>query len=333
MAAQHEGLFTQRDSARAAAALGSITRTTAKSTGFAILADRPSHIERDGINGFEQALATILILAMLVVTGATWALVPAVGATLAILGTYFVARRAAAFRNAPLRLSTFFSLLGERIPLWWTLSSIGLIAAAALHRSIVLAWIPSWVRDTSYNVASLAIVVNFALAIWLGIKAVSNHRSALAEQAATEAALAHMLGGTPRSLFEPSPQTGQRAAAWSYARGGHLIVQPQANIDLASAGDRLAQTALGQRFEVVEADWERILLAPISDETLERQRQRAASGGLIEGQHDLVRDDADPVEITPTFEVSDDDPWGNEPVAAPATETADPFAFGEEDWK
>lgn len=331
--AQHEGLYNQRDIARAGATIGALTRTTAKSTGFAILADRPGHIERDGINGFEQVLATILILVMLVVTGATWALVPAVGAALSILGVYFVARRAAAFGNAPLRLGTFFSLLGERIPLWWTLSSVGLIAAAALHRSVVLAWIPAWVRDTSYSLASLAIIVNFALAIWLGIKAVGNHRRALAEQSATEAALAHMLGGTHRSLFEPSPQTGQRAAAWSYARGGHLIVQPQANVDLASVSDRLAQTALGQRFEVVEADWERILLAPISEETLERQRQRAASGGLIEGQHDLVRDDADPVEVAQAFEVSDDDPWGNEPIAAPSTETADPFTFGEEDWK
>lgn len=336
MATQHEGLFTQRDSARAAAALGSITRTTAKSTGFAILADRPGHIERDGINGFEQVLATVLVLVMLVVTGVTWALVPAVGATLATLGVYFVARRAAAFRNAPLRLRTFFSLVGERIPLWWTLTSVGLIAAAALHRSIVIAWIPEFVRSATYLLASVVIVVNFGLAILLGILAIGNHRRGLAEQASTEAALAHMLGGTPRALFEPSPQTGQVAAGWAHARGGHLIVQPQANVDLASVADRLAQTALGQRFEVVEADWERILLAPISDETLERQRQRAQSGGLIEGHTDLLGStDAD--EGATAVVTDSDDPFAHIATegfeASAATDDSATPTFGEDAWR
>lgn len=336
MAQKHEGLYTQADTARAVATAGAVTRTVAKSTGFAILADRPRHIEREGINGFEQVLATVLVLIMLVITGVTWALAPVVGAVLATLGTYFVARRAAAFGNAPLRVRTFMGLVGT-LPLWWTLSSLGVVAAATLHRSVVLEWIPAFVRDATSNIASIAIILNFAVAVWLGTRAIKQHREAAAIQAQTEASLAHMLGGTPRALFEPSPQTGMVAASWGRS-GAHILVSPQANVDLTSISDRLAGTGLGQHYEVAEADWERILLSPISEETLDRQRQRAASGGLIEGERNIAPDaEAVGEPIALDLDLDADDPFAHVETEGFTTPMLDDGnttpSFGEETWR
>lgn len=301
--------------------------------GVSIIADSPRRVA--AIDGFGKFLVVLRTLILLVATGAAWSFVPALGAILAVLGVFYIARATAAMKATPLRVGAFFRQLPQVVPTVVTLSAGGVVAASVVYRSIVIEWLPEWLRTIASGGAALAAIGFLAYAApAIGIRAVRAYRADLRRNAEVQASIAVMLGANPRALFEPSPMTGQVAADWNYGRDDTIVVDPQADVDLSSVASRLASTRLGQEFEIAHADHDTIVLAPISDETLERQRQRAQSGGLIEGQHDLARDEADPVEITPTFEVSDDDdPWGNEPIAAPATETADPFAFGEEDWK
>lgn len=322
--------YDQRDIARWSANGRAATRLAAKSTGFAILADRPRHVERDGLSGIEQVLATALVLVVLVLTGVLWSSAPLVGALLGLLGAYFVTRRIAAFSQVPLRLRTFFRLLRTHVPAWWVWSSLSLIAVSVLYRNITISFIPAWAQSFATPLASIALLVNLtAVPVFLGVRAVKDHRGKLRAEAEIEASIAAMLGSNPRALFEPRPDTGIPAAAWAYGTGGSLVVTPHVDVDVAALSDRLARTKLGQAYEVAEADYQRVLLVPISAETLARQQARAASGGLIEGESDLSQ----PIATETVASLDEDDPWGAapEPSGSPAGDGDTP-TFDEKDW-
>ena len=321
--------YDQRDIARWSANGRAATRLAAKSTGFAILADRPRHVERDGLSGIEQVLATALVLVTGIVTGVLWSAAPLVGALLGLLGVYFVTRRVAAFAQVPLRLRTFFRLLRAHVPAWWAWSSLALIAASVLYRSVTITFLPAWMQSLATGLAGVALLVNLLpLPIYLGRLAVRDARETAQAEAEIEASIAAMLGGNPRSLFEPRPETGIPAASWGYA-GENLVVTPHVDVDLSQVRERLARTRLGQHFEIAEADYQRVLLVPISAETLARQQARAASGGLIEGESDLSQ----PIATETVASLDEDDPWGAapEPSGSPAGDGDTP-TFDEKDW-
>lgn len=321
--------YDQRDIARWSANGRAATRLAAKSTGFAILADRPRHVERDGLSGIEQVLATALVLVMLVLTGVLWSSAPLVGALLGLLGAYFVTRRIAAFSQVPLRLRTFFRLLRTHVPAWWVLVSLALIAASVLYRSVTITFLPAWMQSLATGLAGIALLINLLpLPVFLGRLAVRDARETAQAEAEIEASLAAMLGGNPRSLFEPRPESGIPAASWGYA-DENLLVTPHVDVDLSQVRERLARTRLGQHFEIAEADYQRIFLVPISAETLARQQARAASGGLIEGESDLSA--TAPTETVASLD--EDDPWGAvpEPSGSPAGDGDIP-TFDERDW-
>ena len=321
--------YDQRDIARWSANGRAATRLAAKSTGFAILADRPRHVERDGLSGIEQVLATGLIVVMLVLTGVLWSAAPLVGALLGLLGVYFVTRRVAAFAQVPLRLRTFFRLLRTHVPAWWVWSSLALIAASILYRSVTITFLPAWMQSLATGLAGMALLINLLpLPVFLGRLAVRDARETAQAEAEIEASIAAMLGGNPRSLFEPRPETGIPAASWGYA-DENLLVTPHVDVDLSQVRERLARTRLGQHFEVAEADYQRVLLVPISAETLARQQARAASGGLVEGESDLSQ----PAPAAPVTPLDEDDPWGAapEPSGSPAGDSDVP-TFDEKDW-
>lgn len=320
--------YDQRDIARWSANGRAATRLAAKSTGFAILADRPRHVERDGLSGIEQVLATGLIVVMLVLTGVLWSAAPLVGALLGLLGVYFVTRRVAAFAQVPLRLRTFFRLLRTHVPAWWVWSSLALIAASILYRSVTITFLPAWMQSLATGLAGMALLINLLpLPVFLGRLAVRDARETAQAEAEIEASIAAMLGGNPRSLFEPRPETGIPAASWGYA-DENLLVTPHVDVDLSQVRERLARTRLGQHFEIAEADYQRIFLVPISAETLARQQARAASGGLIEGESDLSA--TAPTETVASLD--EDDPWGApEPSGSPAGDGDTP-TFDEKDW-
>ena len=321
--------YDQRDLQRWSANGRAATRLAAKSTGFAILADRPRHVERDGLSGIEQVLATALVLVMLVLTGVLWSSAPLVGALLGLLGAYFVTRRVAAFAQVPLRVRAFFRLLRAHVPAWWVLVSLALIAASILYRSVTISFLPAWMQSLATGLAGMALLINLLpLPVFLGRLAVRDARETAQAEAEIEASIAAMLGGNPRSLFEPRPETGIPAASWGYGEGAAIIVTPHVDVDLSQVRERLARTRLGQHFEVAEADYQRVLLVPISAETLARQQARAASGGLIEGENDLSA--TAPSETVAALD--EDDPWGAaEPSGSPAGDDGIP-TFDETDW-
>lgn len=325
----NNGLYSRRDIARWSANGRAATRLAGRSAGWAILADRPRHVERDGLSGIEQVLATALVLVMLVLTGALWNAAPLAGVLLGLLGTYFVARRVAAFAQTPLRLRTFFRLLRTHVPAWWVWSALSLIAASILYRSVTITFLPAWMQSLATGLAGVALLVNLLpLPIYLGRLAVRDARETAQAEAEIEASIAAMLGGNPRALFEPRPETGIPAASWGYA-GENLVVTPHVDVDLSQVGERLARTRLGQQFEVAEADYQRVLLVPISAETLARQQARAASGGLIEGESDL----SEPTPVAPAMPLDADDPWvvAPEPSGSPAGDGDIP-TFDAKDW-
>lgn len=322
--------YDQRDIARWSANGRAASRLAGKSAGWAILADRPRHVERDGLSGIEQVLATALVLVMLVLTGVLWSAAPLVGALLGLLGTYFVTRRVAAFSQTPLRLRTFFRLLRTHVPAWWVLVSLALIAASILYRSFTITFLPAWMQSLATGLAGVALLINLLpLPVFLGRLAVRDARETAQAEAEIEASLAAMLGGNPRALFEPRPESGIPAASWGYGEGAAIIVTPHVDVDLTALGERLARTRLGQQFEVAEADYQRVLLVPISAETLARQQARAASGGLIEGESDLSQ----PIDTETVAALDEDDPWGAapEPSGSPAGDGDIP-TFDEKDW-
>lgn len=324
----NDGLYSRRDIARWSANGRAATRLAGRSAGWAILADRPRHVERDGLSGIEQVLATALVLVMLVLTGVLWSTAPLAGALLGLLGTYFVTRRLAAFAQVPLRLRTFARLLRAHIPAWWVLVSLALIAASVLYRSVTITFLPAWMQSLATGLAGIALLINLLpLPVFLGRLAVRDARETAQAEAEIEASLAAMLGGNPRSLFEPRPETGIPAASWGYA-GENLVVTPHVDVDLSQVRERLARTRLGQHFEIAEADYQRVLLVPISAETLAKQQARAASGGLIEGENDLSA--TAPSETVAALD--EDDPWGApEPSGSPAGDDGIP-TFDETDW-
>lgn len=293
------------------------------------LADRPRHVERDGLSGIEQVLATALVLVMLVLTGVLWSTAPLVGVLLGLLGVYFVTRRVAAFSQVPLRVRAFFRLLRAHVPAWWVWSSLSLVAASILYRSFTITFLPAWMQSLATGLAGVALLINLLpLPIYLGRLAVRDARETAQAEAEIEASLAAMLGGNPRSLFEPRPETGIPAASWGYA-GENLLVTPHVDVDLSQVRERLARTRLGQHLEVAEADYQRIFLVPISAETLARQQARAASGGLIEGESDLSQ----PIATETVAALDEDDPWGAAPEpSAPASRDGDIPTFDERDW-
>lgn len=321
--------YDQRDIARWSANGRAATRLAAKSTGFAILADRPRHVERDGLSGIEQVLATALVLIMGVLTGVLWSTAPLVGAFLGVLGVYFVARRVAAFSQTPLRVRAFFRLLRTHVPAWWVWSSLALIAASILYRSVTITFFPAWLQGLATGLAGVALLINLLpLPVFLGRLAVRDARETAQAEAEIEASLAAMLDGNPRALFEPRPETGIPAASWGYGEGAAIVVTPHVDVDLTALGERLARTKLGQHFEVAEADYQRIRLVPISAETLARQQARAASGGLIEGESDLSQ----PIATETVAALDEDDPWdAPEPSGSPAGDGDIP-TFDEKDW-
>lgn len=325
-----QGLYTAADASRWSANAGSLGRTGAKAGGLAIIADSPSRLSsRGGTTGFERFLLVVRTILMSVVTAVTWNLVPAVGVILAIIGTYFTARAVAALADTPLRIGTFARLVKRTVDWKYLIGGFALVAVTVLHRSVVLEWIPSGIRTWTFWLASAILIVAIVGSAVLGRMAIVEFNAALAREAETEASLAHALGGNPRALFEPSPQTGMVAASWNFA-GTSIVVTPQANVDLAGVNERLAQTALGQQFEVAEADWSRILLVPISAETLERQRHRQQSGGLIDAESDL--DATTPMTSTA---IDPDDPYASVAPVAEDISAADPddLTFTEEDWR
>ncbi|MBF9335412.1 hypothetical protein G3N30_03920 [Microbacterium lacticum] len=320
--------YDQRDIARWSANGRAASRLAGKSAGWAILADRPRHVERDGLSVFEQVLATALVLLMGVLTGVLWSTAPLVGALLGILGVYFVTRRAAAFAQVPLRVRAFFRLVRAHVPAWWVWSSLSLVAASILYRSVTISFLPAWLQSLATGLAGVALLVNLLpLPVFLGRLAVRDARATAQAEAEIEASLAAMLGGTPRALFEPRPESGIPAASWGYA-DENLVVTPHVDVDLSQVGERLARTRLGQHFEVAQADYQRIFLVPISAETLARQQARAASGGLIEGENDLSA--TAPSETVAALD--EDDPWdAPEPSGSPAGDDGIP-TFDEKDW-
>lgn len=321
--------YDQRDIARWSANGRAATRLAAKSTGFAILADRPRHVERDGLSGIEQVLATGLIVVMLVLTGVLWSTAPLAGGVLGLIGVYFVTRRVAAFAQVPLRVRAFFRLLRAHVPAWWVLVSLALIAASILYRSVTITFLPAWLQGLATGLAGVALLINLLpLPVFLGRLAVRDARETAQAEAEIEASLAAMLGGNPRALFEPRPESGIPAASWGYGEGAAIVVTPHVDVDLTALGERLAHTRLGQHFEIAEADYQRIFLVPISAETLARQQARAASGGLIEGENDLSA--TAPSETVAALD--EDDPWGApEPSGSPAGDGDTP-TFDEKDW-
>lgn len=321
--------YDQRDLQRWSANGRAASRLAGKSAGWAVLADRPRHVERDGLSGIEQVLATALVLVMLVLTGVLWSTAPLVGVLLGLLGVHFVTRRVAAFAQTPLRLRTFARLLRAHVPAWWVWSSLALIAASILYRSVTITFLPAWLQGLATGLAGVALLINLLpLPVFLGRLAVRDARETAQAEAEIEASIAAMLGGNPRSLFEPRPETGIPAASWGYA-DENLVVTPHVDVDLSQIKERLARTKLGQHFEIAEADYQRVLLVPISAETLARQQARAASGGLIEGESDLSQ----PAPVETVTALDEDDPWGaSEPSGSPAGENSDIPTFDEKDW-
>lgn len=323
-------MWNQREIANLSAAGRIATRTAAKSAGFAILADRPSHIERQGINIAEQMLATGLILVMLAVTGATWFFLPAVGAALSLLGVFFIARRAAAFEGTPMRVRNFFSTFGKVVPSWWTITSLSLIAFATLHRSVVLELIPTWMRENSTIGAQVAIIVNFGFAIAIGIRWTRDFDALNAQIEQLQDDVSVMLGVSPR-VFEKD-DNGNAGAYVAPQRDGSVVVIPQTGLELDGVENRLRNSALGDVYEVGSKAYRKIILVPISDEALERVQTLRASGGLIEGVEDLS---APLTSSASAFEPDADDPWGDAAMPAPSTPTNDAdgtVSFGEEAW-
>ncbi|GAA3020401.1 hypothetical protein [Microbacterium dextranolyticum] len=322
--------YDQRDIARWSANGRAATRLAGRSAGWAILADRPRHVERDGLSVVEQVLATALVLVMGVVTGVLWSTAPLAGGVLGLLGTYFVTRRVAAFSQTPLRVRAFFRLLRTHVPAWWVWSSLSLVAASVLYRSVTISFLPAWLQSLATGLAGVALLVNLLpLPVFLGRLAVRDARATAQAEAEIEASLAAMLGGTPRALFEPRPETGIPAASWGYGEGAAIVVTPHVDVDLTALGERLARTKLGQHFEIADADYQRVLLIPISAETFAKQQARAASGGLIEGESDLSQ----PAPVETVTALDEDDPWGaSEPSGSPAGENSDIPTFDEKDW-
>lgn len=325
------GIYDQRDIARWSSNGRTAARVGANSTRIAVLADRPSRVEA-GLSGIEQVFATGLVLAMLALTGVAWNFVPFLGAAMVLLGIFFVTRRLAAFSGAPTRLgSGSFFRAASVVPAWAWFSSLSIIGASALYRSIVIAWLPDWLRNGASTAAIVAAVLLLTVVPFLisrGI--VRSYRKARADEAEADLALAHMLGGNPR-LFLPDPQTGLPQASWNYAKDGSIIVHPHATFDPAGAADRLAQTSLGTRWEIDRADWQSIVLVPISEATAARLEQRRASGGLVEGVSDLA---GVPTTSAPVLDLDDDDPFGATPSIADAPgDDSTPTSFGEEAWR
>lgn len=323
------GIYDNRDIQRWSANSRVAAHLGARSTRIAVLADRPSNVER-GLSGIEQTFATVLVLIMLALTGVAWNFVPFLGAAMVVLGVYFVTRRLAAFSGAPTQLTSFFFRAASVIPAWAWLSALSVIGASALYRSVVIAWLPAWLRDTASAAAIVAAVLLLTVVPFLISRAIVRaYRKARADEAEADLALAHMLGGNPR-LFLPDPQTGLPQASWNYAKDGSVVVHPHATFDPAGAGDRLAQTSLGTRFEIDRADWQSVVLLPISEATAARLEQRRASGGLVEGVSDLAG-----VSTTsaPVLDLDDDDPFGATPIADTPGDDSTPTSFGEEAWR
>ncbi len=319
-------IYDNRDIQRWSANGRAAARIGARSTGIAVMADRPSRVEA-GLSGIEQVFATGLVLVMLALTGVAWNVVPFLGAGMVLLGVYFVTRRLAAFSGAPTRLTSFFRAASV-VPAWAWFSAFSIIGASALYRSVLIEWLPAWLRNGASTAAIVAAMLLLTVAPFLiAREIVRSYRKARADEAEADLALAHMLGGNPR-LFQPDPQTGLAQASWNYGKDS-IIVHPHATFDPAGAADRLAQTSLGARYEVDRADWESVVLRPISEATAARLAQRRASGGLVEGTEDLAG-----TAPTATVDIDSDDYFGAPTApAAPAAGDDDNITFGEEDWR
>lgn len=284
--------------------------------------DRPSWHAKYETPVMRQVIAWIMLAAGWAMVAILWLTVPLAAVLAWGFGLLSTTRRVAGSAEAPTAVRDFFSMM--RLPegwgwAWWAI--LGLPVLSATYNTVRLDFIPAWARSAADNGAILAMVTGIGIAAWAGVRRARQFRAELADAANLRVAIAAVIGAHPR-VFEEGHASFHRS-------GDSIVIAPHSTVEITGVEQRLSETALGERYEVADKSYDRILLVPISETTLARIRSMRESGGLVQG-HAALHDASANTPLA--IEDADDDPWGvSEPVAEETTEDG-VVTLGSEVW-
>lgn len=262
--------------------------------------DRPAWHAKYETPVMRQVISWIMLAAGWAMVAILWMTVPLAAVVAWAFGLLSTTRRVAGSSEAPTTVRDFLSLM--RLPegwgwAWWAI--LGLPVLSATYNTIQLDFIPAWVRSAADNGAILGLVCGIGIAAWAGVRRAQRFRAELADAANLRVAIAAVVGAHPR-VFEEGHASFHRS-------GDSIVIQPHSTVEITGVEARLAETALGEQYEVADKNYDRILLTPISDATLSRIRSMRQSGGLVQESSDLMLTRSPEARLA--IEDADDDPW------------------------